>query len=216
MGAKTWMLVYSTSNARDVLAAKPAIDRDATLKLAGALFPKITLEPLDDGSLTDTNPADNELFIGCFGDVSVVAAKEFAGDFPSKLPSIFIDAGRIGTIHLHAMHSVVDWFAFAVWSNGRLRRSLRVSPDSGVMEDIGEKMAFERPYWAGEHPVSEDGEGEEYPLPFHPLELGEAALLEFFGYVLEGDPADAKVDPDSVPLIRFKRGGGGWKFWKRK
>ena len=216
MGAKTWMLVYSASNAREALAAKPPLDRNATQAFANVLFPNEKLERLADGSLTYTDPPDNELFIGCFGAVSVVAAKEFAGDLPSELPTVFLDAGKDGTIHLHAMHSVVDWFAFAVWSKGELRRSLSVSPDGGVMEDIGAKMAFEFPYWASDHSVSEEGEDEEYPLPFHPLELGEAALLEFFGYQLEGDTENAVIGPDSVPLMRFKRGSAGWKFWKRK
>ncbi len=216
MGAKTWMLVYSASSAREALAANPSLDRDATIRFASALFPKEKLEPLEDGSLTYTNPPDNELFAGCFGHVSVIAAKEFAGDYPSKLPAAFIEAGKEGTIHLHAMHSVVDWFAYAVWSRGQLRRSLSVSPDNGAIEDIGDKMAFELPYWAGDHAVADEGEEEKYPLPFHPLEMGEAALLEFFGYQLEGDLASVVVDPDSIPLMRFKRVGAGWKFWKRK
>ncbi|MGW3628080.1 DUF6928 family protein, partial [Streptomyces sp. NPDC000880] len=29
------------------------------------------------------------------------------------------------------MHSVVDWLAFAVWEDGRLIRSLSLSPDDG-------------------------------------------------------------------------------------
>jgi hypothetical protein len=51
------------------------------------------------------------------------------------------------------MHSVVDWFAFAVWQDGRLKRSLSLSPDSGVLEDIGAKLPFEEPYWSGKHPA---------------------------------------------------------------
>lgn len=38
-------------------------------------------------------------------------------------------------MYLHAMHSVVDWFAFAVWGpDGKLRRALSVSPANGVIE----------------------------------------------------------------------------------
>ena len=39
---------------------------------------------------------------------------KFGGDDPSKLPPAFITAGGGGTVTLHAMHGVVDWFAFAV------------------------------------------------------------------------------------------------------
>ena len=54
---------------------------------------------------------------------------------------------------MHGMHSVVDWLCFAVWEDGRLIRSLSLSPDGGIQENIGEPFAFELPYWAGEHPV---------------------------------------------------------------
>ncbi len=76
------------------------------------------------------------------------------------------------------MHSVVDWLAFAVWEDGRLVRSLSLSSDDGVMEDVGDPMPFEAAYWGGEYPVPHDPEwsDEPYPLPFHPLELGEVAL----------------------------------------
>jgi hypothetical protein len=102
------------------------------------------------------------------------------------------------------MHSVVDWFAFAVWRCGRLERSLSLSPDSGVLEDIGAKLAFERPYWAGEHPAVEPDE--DYPFPFHPLDLGEAALAEFFGYQLEGFMENL-LEADEIALMRYKRSG---------
>jgi hypothetical protein len=137
MGAKTWMIVYADLNAREAIEVRPQLDRDATRKLAGALFPGEKLEPLGDGDLSYTCPPDDELHIGCFAGVSVVAAKEFGIDYPSKLPESFIAAGSSGTIYLHAMHSVVDWFAYAQWVNGKLRRSLSLSPDSGILENIG-------------------------------------------------------------------------------
>ncbi|MGA7400959.1 MAG: hypothetical protein WBW38_13115 [Candidatus Sulfotelmatobacter sp.] len=109
-----------------------------------------------------------------------MAAREFGIDYPSKLPEPFISARDSRTVYLHAMHSVVDWFAFGKWIDGNLVRSLRLSPDDGILEDIGERLPFEEPFWSGKNPVTID-DGDEYPLPFHPLELGEAALREFFG-----------------------------------
>jgi hypothetical protein len=213
MGAKTWMIVYADTNARDALKANPQLDRDATAKLATGLFPKDKLSPLDDGDLCNTSPPDDEICIGCFPGVSIVAAKEFGIDYPSKTPASFIEAGGRGTVTVHAMHSVVDWFAFAQWRNGRLVRALSVSPDSGILEDIGAKLPFEEPYWAGKHPAVEDPEEEDYPFPFHPLELGEAALAALFGYQLEGVMDASLLEPDSIPLARYKR-SRSWKFWK--
>ena len=176
MGAKTWMLVYSAANVKETLRGGPKLDREATLRLATALFPTEQLEPIGDGDLSYTCPPKHELLIGCFPNISILAAREFGIDYPSRLPASFISHGISRTIYLHAMHSVVDWFAFAKWGNGELTRSLSVSPDNGVLEDIGERLPFEEPFWSGRHPV-----GDGYPLPFHPLELGEAALTEFFG-----------------------------------
>lgn len=208
MGAKTWMLVYTTAKVADALRDRPQLDRDGTLRLATRLFPKDQLEPIGEGDLSYTCPPEDELHIGHFSTVSILAAKEFGIDYPSKLPTSFVSHGVSGTVYLHAMHSVVDWFAFAQWSDGQLIRSLSLSPDSGVLEDIGRRLPFEEPYWSGQHPV-----GDDYPFPFHPLELGEAALKEFFGYHLEGIIDSSLLQPESIPLIRYKRRRSRWKFW---
>lgn len=206
MGAKTWMLVYADEDARSALAAAKVLDRKRTLKFARSLFPRETLKSLQDGTLMCTCPPDNELDAGCFPGVSVIAAKEFGIDQPSALDFRFIQAGERGTVTLHAMHSVVDWFAFARWSDGELVRSLSLSPDSGIIEDVGAKLPFERAYWAGEYPaIDPDIDETEYPFPFHPLDLGEAALNALFGYQIEGSVISTLFDPDSVPLMRFAR-----------
>jgi hypothetical protein len=212
MGAKTWMLVYADGNARDALLRRPPLDRDATTAFLATLFPEDTLVPLGDGDLSFTCPDDNELCAGCFDGVAVVAAKEFGGDYPSRLPQRFI-AARAGTVTLHAMHSVVDWFAYAQWVNGTLVRSLSLSPDSGVLEDFGSRLPFEEPYWAGQHPAVDGDEEDAYPFPFHPLELGEAALAALFGYHIEGPIDPALLAPETMPLARYKRSRSRWKFW---
>jgi hypothetical protein len=205
MGAKTWMLVYSDTNARTALQGRPVLDRDATLRLARIIFPGEKLASIGDGDLSFTCPPDDELHIGCYPGISIVAAAEFGIDYPSQLPKAFVNAGGGGTVYLHAMHSVVDWFAYGQWVNGTLLRSLSLSPDSGVLEDFGQRLPFEEPYWSGQHPVSGDEDEDDYPLPFHPLELGEAALREFFGYQLEGFLDPALLEPESISLIRYRR-----------
>jgi hypothetical protein len=188
------------------------LNRDATLQLARSLFPREKLEPIGDGDLSYTCPPDEELHIGCFPGVSILAAKEFGIDYPSRLPLTFLSVGRTGTVYLHAMHSVVDWFACAQWINGRLVRSLSLSPDSGILEDIGERLPFEVPFWSGQHPATDNDE-EDYPFPFHPLELGEAALKEFFNYQLEGLIDPSLLQPESIPLVKYKRSRPRWRFW---
>lgn len=214
MGAKTWMLVGSSGSARDALSAQPQIDRGATNRLAARVFPKERLEPLEDGDLSYTCPPDDEIHIGCFPGVSVIAANEFAIDYPSRLQPHFLKELGEETVYLHAMHSVVDWFAFAVWRGGELERSLSLAPDSGILEDIGPRLAFEIPYWSGEHPAMDpEDDDDPYPFPFHPLELGEAALKEFFGYQLEGFIDDSLLEPEEVPLVCLKRKKSRFRFW---
>jgi len=212
MGAKTWMLVVADSNPRQALAAEPTLDVEASQRLAAALYPNQRLEPIGEGSLAYTCPPDAELLVGCFPGVAVLAAKEFGIDRPSKLARHFSAAGA--NVTLHAMHSVVDWFAYAVWQNGQLQRSLSLSPDSGIIEDLGERLPFEIPFWVGSHPAV-DAEDKTYPLPFHPLDLAEAALAELFGYQLEGFADAALLDPESIPLLRYRRHRPAWwKFWR--
>lgn len=219
MGAKTWMIVCGDGNVTEILQAKPPLDRAATTALVARLFPSDKLTPIDDGDLSNTNPPNEEIVAGCLNGLYVVAAKEFGIDYPSKLDARFLAAAGGKPLYLHAMHSVVDWFAYAIWRDGKLVRSLSVSPDSGVMEDLGEKRPFEEPYWAGKHPAvdPEDEDPESpYPLKFHPLELGEAALKDLFGYQLEGYVDQCPVQAEEIPLMQFKRSKLSkpfWKFW---
>ena len=178
MGARTWMLAYVDGRAPEVLKSNPRLDRGATAAIAVKLFPGEKLEPLGDGNLSSPCRPNNEVHIGCFPGLTIIAAKEFGIDYPSRLPSNFLEAAAGNTVYLHAMHSVVDWFAYAIWVDGTLERSLSLSPESGILEDIGPRRAFEEPYWAGQHPVPTDPGQDEanYPLPFHPLELGRSRV----------------------------------------
>ncbi|MFW2440139.1 MAG: DUF6928 family protein [Arenicellales bacterium] len=208
------MLVYSNGNAAALLKNNSELDPDKTAEFVHELFPQEKLTAIDDGNLSYTCPPDDIIYAGYFSGVYVISAKEFGIDYPSKLHERFQNKKYGNTIQLHAMHSVVDWFALAVWENGKLERSLSLSPDSGILEDIGEKLPFEASYWNGEHPAIDPEEEEDaYPFQFHPLELGEAALNEFFGYVLEGFVDSSHIEPENIPLLGFKRAKCWWKFW---
>lgn len=214
MGAKTWMLVYANGDPRVALRTMPSLDIEASFQLATSLFPRERLAEIGRGDLSLTCPPDDEIHVGQFGDVAVVAAKEFGIDYPSRLGQRFLAQAPFADTYLHAMHSVVDWFAFAQWKGGRLVRSLSLSPDSGVLENFGSTLAFEQPYWSGEHPaVDPEDDPSSYPFSFHPLELGDAALRAMFGYQLEGMIDDSLLEPESIELVRLKRSRTWWKFF---
>jgi hypothetical protein len=208
MGAKGWMIAYAQRDVASVLRERPSFDRAATERLVHRLFPDRVVTAIADTSLGHGNPPDDEVYAAVWPGASLVCAAEVGIDRPSTLDRRFLDAGAGSTVYLHAMHSVVDWFAFAVWeADGQLRRALSVSPDDGVIENLGDPMPFELPFWAGEHPAvdpEDDDDDDPYPLAFHPLELGEEALGTLFGFVYEGPTTNpAVLDPEDVPLAAF-------------
>ncbi|MGW6707052.1 DUF6928 family protein [Streptomyces sp. NPDC054956] len=208
MGAKTGLLAYADGDIPAALRRATAAGAGETEELVGRLYPGWGTQPAEGESLGEgTYPADGLTYAASFPGVDIVCDRRLMTVRPSRLPAHLVVAGAGRRMVLHAMHSVVDALTFAVWEDGRLVRSLSLSPDSGVVEDIGEPYAFEAPYWAGEHPVERDPDWEDetpYPLPFHPLELGEAALRGFFGFALEGWPVLEGVDPDAVRLHGFR------------
>ena len=213
MGAKTWMLSFSNGDAKEILSKIPTPDKAKAEKILGRMFPSSKFIQIEDTDLFSTSPPDDEVYIGCYPGLSFIAASEFGIDNPSQLPKEYLLEDLGSCIHLHAMHSVVDWFAFAHWENGELQRSLSISPDSGIVEDLGERKHFEKPYWEGEHPAVDSEDEDEYPLSFHPLELGEEALAEFFGYQLEGLAEKQLFEPEEISLLAFKRKKPKWKLW---
>ncbi|MBT9098298.1 hypothetical protein KFZ76_11340 [Methylovulum psychrotolerans] len=214
MGAKTWMLAYTDGNIRELLKTNPPMDRVATSALAKRLFPSETLKPIGDRDLSFTCPVANEIYIGCFPGVSIIAAKEFGGNCPSALPAHFINLATANTVYLHAMHSVVTWSAYAIWVNGKIQRSLSVWCDGGILEDIGTRLPFEEPYWSGQHSVFDvDIDKGELPFLFDPLDFGEAALAELFGYHIAGADDPTHLQPKNIPLAGFQRVNPWWKLW---
>ncbi|GAA0898408.1 hypothetical protein GCM10009557_73680 [Virgisporangium ochraceum] len=203
MGAKDWMLVYAGGEVRPILRAVPTLDRDATRALVARLYPDASIVDLGDGDLGgNANPTGGEVYAGCFPGLTIVCTPDAGLDHPSTLDRRFRAEARGRTLYLHAMHSVVDWFAYAVWApDGELRRSLSLSPESGILENVGAPLAFEAPYWAGERAVDPADSG--YPLPFHPLELAEDALRALFGFTYEGSWLDDDPEPEEIVLAGF-------------
>jgi hypothetical protein len=207
MGAKTGLLMYSDGDVREALRAAPAPDPERTAALIERLYPGWSVAETTPSSLGDgTYPPYGTTYAASFPGVDVVCDQRVMLDVPTELPAHLVEASAGRRLVLHAMHSVVDWLAFAVWEDGRLVRSLSLSPDGGIVENIGEPLAFEAAYWAGEHPVEVDPawSDEPYALPFHPLDLGEEVLHHLCGFILEGMPDPDDADPHEVGLLGYR------------
>ncbi|MEV4138880.1 hypothetical protein AB0J72_42790 [Dactylosporangium sp. NPDC049742] len=206
MGAKTAALAYSDGEVAKALQGVRTADPDAAAALVRRLWPDLSIEPGPDEepwTLAEAMyPPEGTVCALAVPGLDLVCDQRIAVERPSLLTEHLVAAGAGRRMYLHAMHSVVDWVAFAVWDDGRLVRSLSVAPDFGIIEDIGDRLPFEAPYWAGAYPV------EDYPLPFHPLNLGERALVEFFGFYAEGlepgEGPEATVDEWEIEVPGFR------------
>lgn len=181
LGAKTGLLVYADGDAPALLEGAGAADHERTVTLMRRLYPGWDIGECAGSTLDDgVYPMNGTAYAGSWPGVEIVCDRRATIDLPSGLPERLVRASSGRRLVLHVMHSVSDWLAFAVWEDGRLVRSLSVSPDAGIMENLGEPLSFERPYWDGERPSGvvpvAGGAGEPYPLPFHPLDFGEDAL----------------------------------------
>jgi hypothetical protein len=155
--------------------------------------------PSDGALFDDCYPPEGVVYAGSFPGIDILCDRDVMHYLPSEFPARYLDAAAGRRVILHAMHSVSDTFAYAIWESGHLVRSLCLSPADGITENIGDPLPFEAPYWAGEHPA-----GDRYPLPFHPLQFGETALRAIFGFVIEGRRQPADIDAESVKLAGFE------------
>ncbi|WP_433392119.1 DUF6928 family protein [Micromonospora sp. KLBMP9576] len=208
MGAKTALLAFTDGDIRPALRDATRSERAGAEALARRIHPGYVVEPAGENTLLDgTYPPDGLTYVTALAGAELCCDRRLMFDRPSELPAHLRRAGAGRRIIMHGMHSVVDWLGFAVWEDGVLIRSLSLSPDGGIRENIGKPYDFELPYWAGERPV-EPVPGwhnqDPYPLPFHPLDLGEEALRAFFGFVIEGLPSPEDIDAEAVHLHGFR------------
>jgi hypothetical protein len=208
VGAKTALLAYADGDIRPALLGATRCERSEAEEAVRRIHPGYEVAAAEDSSLLeDVYPADDITYATVLAGAELFCDRRLVLDRPSKLPKHLLEAAAGRRILMHGMHSMSDWLCFAVWEDGRLVRSLSLSPDGGIRENIGEPYDFEQPYWAGDHPVvpiqgwPDQGP---YPLPFHPLELGEDALRALFGFILEGSPAPDDVDASIVHLHGFR------------
>jgi hypothetical protein len=186
-------------------ASDPAFEMD----LARSIFPG-RIRPWRAGTLgNDLCPAPGELFITGNAEVGLVCYRGLALDRPSRLPAHWLDEIPGSVIVLHACSAELGFLAQAMWDDGELIRSLSISTDLGVIEDIGEEFWFETDFWAGARPPARGiPTGNLY---FDPLELAAVAAQELLdldlstaargvsGQALAGftvAPADLRATPE--------------------
>lgn len=208
MAANTALLAFTDGDLRPALRAATRSLRSEVEGLVRQIHPGYLVASADDGTLLDNlYPPDDITYATMLAGAELFCDRRLVLDNPSDLPGHLRDAGAGRRIIMHGMHSAVDWLSFAVWEDGDLVRWLSMSPEAGIHSNIGDPYDFELPYWAGEysvHPVPGRPSQKPYPLPFHPLDLGEEALRALFGFTVEGRPHPGDIDAGAVHLHGFR------------
>ncbi|HEY1628097.1 MAG TPA: hypothetical protein VGG16_30345 [Streptosporangiaceae bacterium] len=203
MGWKTAILLACDGNPALCLGAADGADPAATADLMARAYPGWTATPTEGEFLHDaTFPPEGIAYAGSFPAADIICDQEFMLEHPSQLSPNLVALGEGRRLVLHTMHSVVDFFAFGVWEDGTLVRSLSMAlggPRPGIMENLGTPLPFEEPYWAGQHAIA-DG----YPLPFYPADLAEpTATAALFGFTLGGLSRSSEIEADCIALAGF-------------
>lgn len=138
MGAKTALLAFAKGDPRQALRRATRSDRAQVEASVRRLHPGYDVEPIDDGTLADwVHPPDDTTYATVLPGVELFCDLRLVLDRPSELPAHLLRAGAGRRIVMHGMHSVSDWLCFAVWEDGTLVRSLSLSPDGGIQENLG-------------------------------------------------------------------------------
>lgn len=167
-----------------VLAAGPDPDPDAAYALARQLHPDLRVEPTVPVTLAETTgPKPDELFIGCYPGLTLLCSPYAARVQPTEIPELLVRPLAEEHTYLVSFDLEYGWGAFAHWERGELRRAFS-STRLNIFQDEGLPYIWERPHWAGEHPIRWPlGElPDPLVLPFDPPDFADTANDEWLGF----------------------------------
>ncbi|WP_067574045.1 DUF6928 family protein [Nocardia acidivorans] len=188
-----------------VLRAHPGPDPEAAWALARQLHPDRDVVPAASGTMKVwAGPGPESIYIGCYPGVTVVCSTQAALPRPTKLPELLVRPLASEHTYLVSYDLSLGWGAFAEWERGEFRRSFSASRVN-ILEDEGMPRVWERPYWAGEHPIElEPGEmADPQLLPFDPPDFADAANQEWLGFRYRGKFSEDALTPDHIEVCGF-------------
>lgn len=181
-------------------------DPDAALALAKQLHVDHDVLPIMVGTLGGcAGPDRDEVYIGCYPGVTVVCSAQAALIHPTELPELLVRPLASEKTYLVSFDASHGWGAFAYWERGEFRRAFS-STRVNILEDEGLPLVWERPYWAGEHPVHwVAGElPDPQTLPFDPPDFADAANNEWLGFHYRSlPPTGGAVLPGDIAVCGF-------------
>lgn len=188
-----------------VLRANPDPDPEAALALAKQLHEDREVVPIMVGTLGGcAGPDTEEVYIGCYPGVTVVCSAQASLARPTALPELLVRPLASEHTYLVSFDATHSWGAFAHWERGEFRRSFS-STRVNILEDEGLPLVWERPYWAGEHPVHwQAGQlPDPQSLPFDPPDFADAANNEWLGFHYRAPAAERALVPRDIAVCGF-------------
>ncbi|MEV6774478.1 hypothetical protein AB0N05_38155 [Nocardia sp. NPDC051030] len=188
-----------------VLREHPGPDPDAAFALAKQLNPDRDVVPAASGTMKVwAGPDPESVYIGCYPGVTVVCSTQAALPRPTKLPELLVRPLASEHTFLISYDLSLGWGAFAHWERGEFRRSFSATRVN-ILEDAGLPRVWERPYWAGEHPIELDpGElPDPQLLPFDPPDFADAANEVWLGFCYRGKVSEDALMPEEIAVCGF-------------
>lgn len=202
VGAKAGILALGDRDFAASLRQLPLADAERTGALVAAIFPGYQVELARGWPLAESAyPDDDVVYALSVPGLDILCDRRFMLDRPSELPAHVLEVAAGRRVALCAMHSVDDSFAYAVWASSELVRSLSLSLPGRIVEDIGEPLEFERPFWARRQAALDRHPG---VLGFHPLDLGQQAMRFLFGFALEGRAEPDDVEAGQITMLGYR------------
>lgn len=180
-------------------------DVTAAGRLASAIYPdRVLLPALDTNLAAAAGTPDAHVYVGFYGPLSVVCCSLFATTRPSDLTRTIASLHPSAAATLLYTDPATGTGTFARWEDGVLRRSFSATPVD-YFEDDGLPFGFERPFWAGEHPLryAEGIAPDPLALPFHPAQLAEESNRAWLGFRFTHPLAPTDIDPARIPITAF-------------
>lgn len=188
-----------------LLARGVANDATAAGRLAAAIYGDSVLLPVIDTDLgTAMNADDSHVYAGHYGPLSVLSCSLFATNRPAGLSRTVSTISPSAAATLLFTDPASGTGSFARWENGTLKRAFSATPVD-IFEDQGLPYPFERPFWAGEHPLNYAPGVAPDPLalPFHPQQLAEESNRAWLGFRFTHPLLPTDVDPATIPVTGY-------------
>lgn len=188
-----------------VLRTHPDPDPTAAWALARQLYPDLDITPTTRGTLEHhAGPEPDRIYLGCYPGLTLLCSAAATRPRPTGIPKLLVRPLASEHTYLVAFDIARGWGAFAHWERGEPRRAFS-STRLNILENEGLPLVWERPYWAGEHPVRRrPGEiPDPLALPYDPTLFADAAQREWLGFGYRAAAARNKLSPADIPICGF-------------